>query len=188
MERHNRKSYLAPPAPKSLKEEPPRVNTVPKPPLSKPPSRTQQPSYQPSNCTPKSGEIPLNIANDAPGYRHYNIPSNTSSSHHSGSTRSPAPPLSLEHLSLESNDYDYPSSRRPSRPQMGDPSSAVEAGQRPSFGSRSSSSYSSRSSRPGIQTANLPIRTAPPPNGPPQAPMSAGGTWRGQTNQMRNEI
>lgn len=144
MERHNRKSYLAPPAPKSLKED---MSVPLKLPMNKSPSRTQQPSYKQSDYTPTSGEIPLNVADDVPkgkvSYRYHNGPSSaSSSSHFSSSTKSSTntTPLSLEHLSLESDDHDYRSNRHASasRPRIGDPSFAQDASQGPSFGSRSS--------------------------------------------------
>ncbi|GAQ04839.1 dual specificity protein kinase FUZ7 [Aspergillus lentulus] len=181
MERHNRKSYLAPPAPKSLKEEAGHPTPLPKPAVSRP-SRT--PGHMPA-----SGEIPLNIANDSSSSshsRHYNVPSNPSP-HLARSTRSP-PPLSLEHLSLETKEEEYRSGRRPSRNYLGDPVSAIDAPTRPQISSRSASSHNTKSRMP-LQTATLPIRAAPPPSGPPPpAPVSAGGSWRRQMNQSRGDM
>jgi mitogen-activated protein kinase kinase len=181
MERHNRKSYLAPPAPKSLKEEAGHPTPPPKPAVSRP-SRT--PGHMPT-----SGDIPLNIANDSSSSshsRHYNVPSNPSP-HLAKSTRSP-PPLSLEHLSLETKEEEYRSGRRPSRNYLGDPVSAIDAPTRPQISSRSASSHNTKSRMP-LQSATLPIRAAPPPSGPPPpAPVSAGGSWRRQMNQSRGDM
>lgn len=199
MERHNRKSYLAPPAPKSLKDTASSVSNsssspapappapAPKPaPISKS-SRTPQP--QPSAQSPyppASGEIPLNIANDFPTpNRHYgsqpqqNYYSN--SNPRSSSTQSPPPP-SLEHLSLETIDDESRYGRRPMR-HLGDPVSAVEAPSRPFMSPRSVSSHNSKS-RTNLNAATLPIRAAPPPShAPPPPPVSAGGNWRGYPGQ-----
>ncbi|KAF7159867.1 hypothetical protein CNMCM6106_007293 [Aspergillus hiratsukae] len=180
MERHNRKSYLAPPAPKSLKEDAGHPTPPPKPAAGRP---TRAPGH-----TPTSGEIPLNIANDSSTsshYRHQNGPSHPSP-HMIRSTRSP-PPLSLEHLSLETREEEYRSGRHPSRNYLGEPVSAIDAPSRPQMSARSASSHNK--SRMPLQTATLPIRAAPPPSGPPPpAPVSAGGSWRRQMNQSRGDM
>ncbi|KAJ5114637.1 Dual specificity protein kinase FUZ7 [Penicillium alfredii] len=196
MERHNRKSYLAAPAPKSLKENTtpasstpasstpaptpaPAPTAAPKPVSISKPSRTPQQSPFP---TPASGEIPLNITQDVPAhYRHYNHqPYHYSSS--SRSTRSPPPP-SLEHLSLETRNDDGRSGRRPMR-HLGDPVSAIEAPSRPFMSPRSVSSHNSKS-RTNLNSAALPTRAAPPPSGPPPPPpMPAGSSWRGYSGPM----
>lgn len=198
MERQNRKSYLQPPAPKSLKENKPpsststnSSSTAPAPtpaaapapmpaPISKPPpppisksTRAQSPYQQ----HPSSGEIPVNMSNDFPmPNRYYGHSSSNYSSRNAA--MSPQPP-SLEHLSLETRDDDTRSSRRPSRHHLGDPVSAVDAPSRPFMSPRSASSHNTKS-RTNLNPASLPIRATPPPTGPPPPPpVSAGGTYRG---------
>jgi mitogen-activated protein kinase kinase len=94
------------------------------------------------------------------------------------SARSP-PPLSLEHLSLETRGAeDARSSRRPGR-HLGDPTSAVEANSRPFMSPRSISSHNTKS-QTNLHSATLPIRAGPPPpSGPPPAPPVSAGL-RGQ--------
>ena len=151
MEKNNRTSYLAPPAPRALNRDGSRDSTSF--PLSKEPTIPSQNtinsiSTSGSRMTPTSGEIPLEIAQqDIPGSSK-SIPSNY---------RSPALP-SLEHLSLETGSD---SDMRPSpklrinpppiyingnnngqypRNDRYEPASAVDPPSRPFFGSRSSSS------------------------------------------------
>ncbi|KAJ5624663.1 MAP kinase kinase Ste7 [Penicillium lagena] len=183
MERHNRKSYLAPPAPKSLKEgaaQSPLTATISTP-KSSSTSRTSSRTPNPQYTTPTSGEIP--VANDVSGSsRHYNHhPSQQSAVPSLRSARSP-PPLSLEHLSLETRDAeDARSSRRPGR-HLGDPTSAVEASSRPFMSPRSISSHNTKS-QTNLHSATLPIRAGPPPSGPPPAPpVSAGLRGRQGSN------
>ncbi|KAJ5110788.1 Dual specificity protein kinase FUZ7 [Penicillium argentinense] len=205
MERHNRKSYLQPPAPKSLKENqtptstsssaaqtpiPAPISKPPPPPISKT-ARTPQPQQSPYQKYPSigTGDIPLNVASDVPAssnrycghspqvqVQQYPQQSSYASSR---SAKSPPPP-SLEHLSLETRDDDPRSGRRPNRNHLGDPVSAVEAPSRPFMSPRSVSSNNTKSRTNLHQTAALPIRAAPPPSGPPPPPpVSAGGNWRG---------
>lgn len=203
MERHNRKSYLAPPAPKSLRDTPssmPHSNSSSSPaPTATPPvvgqkpapisktSRPSQPQAQ-SPYHPAAGDIPLNIAQDYPtasrpygsshGHSHYANPASYSQSR---SAQSPPPP-SLEHLSLDSREDDPRYGRRPMR-HHGDPGSAVEPPARPYMSPRSASSHNSK--RTNLTTGTLPIRAAPPPSqAPPPPPVSAGGSWRGYPGQM----
>ncbi|KAE8144686.1 kinase-like domain-containing protein [Aspergillus avenaceus] len=165
MERHNRKSYLAPPPPKSLrdeKEESPRRSPAPK---------TASSKASRSHYTPTSGEIPLNMANETHS-RNYHVPS-SQSPRPSRSNRTP-PPISLEHLSLETRDDEYRSGRRPSRMHPVEPSSALEPPSR-SHVSRSASSHNTKSRMP-LQTSALPGRTAPPSGPLPPAPVP-GAPW-----------
>lgn len=200
MERHNRKSYLAPPAPKSLREGPtPSSNTpssaaaaAPVPPpiskstptTSKPlPLRQQAPS--PYQQNPPSGEIPMNISSDASASHRYYGPSSSQNHHYSSSrsARSPPPP-SLEHLSLETKDDNDPRSGRMQSRFLGDPVSAVDAPSRPFMSPRSVSSHNTKS-RTNLNPATMPIRAVPPPSGPPPPPpVSTGGNWRGYPGQM----
>ncbi|KAF3403817.1 Dual specificity protein kinase FUZ7 [Penicillium rolfsii] len=209
MERHNRKSYLAPPAPKSLKDttssishsssSPAPIATPPAPapkpaPISKS-SRTPQLQSHPqaqSPYHPSSGDIPLNLVNDFPTpNRHYasQAQSQTQGQHsyyststsNSRSAQSP-PPLSLEHLSLETKDDEARYGRRPMR-HLGDPVSAVEAPSRPFMSPRSVSSHNAKS-RTNLTQTTLPTRNVhPPTQAPPPPPVSAGGSWRGYPGQ-----
>ncbi|KAL4995675.1 kinase-like domain-containing protein [Aspergillus recurvatus] len=182
MERHNRKSYLAPPAPKSLKET--RESSSPAQASS--PVQKHVPS-RPSRGT--TGEIPLNVARDSPSYQRQHVPSSqshypsnqshySSNPHHypSRSTRSP-PPISLEHLSLESKQDEHRPTRRPSRTPLGDTSASLDQSLRPSIGSRSASSHNTNSRMP-LQSTALPFRAAPTPSGVP-TPNSASWQRRG---------
>ncbi|KAJ5162400.1 Dual specificity protein kinase FUZ7 [Penicillium capsulatum] len=194
MERHNRKSYLQPPAPKSLKDTTTPTTNTPTPaaapapvatpkstPFSKP-TRTPQPQAQasPYQQYPSTGEIPLNIANDVSSTRQYgNQGSHYATSH---STRSPPPPLSLEHLSLETKDDESRSGRRPTR-HLGEPVSAIDAPSRPFMSPRSVSSNNNKPAT-SLNPATLPIRAVPPPNGPPPPPPVSAGNWRGYPGQM----
>ncbi|OOF98536.1 hypothetical protein ASPCADRAFT_204280 [Aspergillus carbonarius ITEM 5010] len=178
MERHNRKSYLAPPPPKSLKEEPPVSQSTPspKPQASSKPARTPQvvPGAAP-------GDIPFssnNMGRDCPSHYQYNYPANPSP-RPTRSTRSP--PISLEHLSLED---EYRSGRRPSRTPVGGPSSGLEPPMHLSMGSRSASSHNTKSRMP-LQSAALPVR-GPPPSGPPP-PAPGSGSWQRQPGSMRGD-
>lgn len=179
MERHNRKSYLAPEPPKSLKEE--ASQPSPSPAVAKPVSSksSRAPQYPPS-----SGDIPLNIPVETPPShpRNYQYPPNPSPQP-VRTTRSP--PLSLEHLSLETKEDEYRSSRRPSRAHLVDPISAVNAPVRPSMSSRSASSHNTKSRMP-LQSSTHPVRAAPPPSGPPPPmPTPGGGSWPRQPGSMR---
>ncbi|KAL2823505.1 MAP kinase [Aspergillus cavernicola] len=188
MERHNRKSYLAPPAPKSLKED----TSSPVVPRPAKPSRSA------------TGEIPLNVARDIPSHprQPQHVPSNPSHPSHPSqpsypsypsqpsqsshypvrSTRSP-PPISLEHLSLEGKQDEYRSARRPSRTPLGDTSSSLDQSLRPSIGSRSASSHNTKSRMP-LQNTALPFRAAPTANGTPSPSTT---TWQRQPNSMRGD-
>ncbi|KAL6235111.1 hypothetical protein BDW75DRAFT_149142 [Aspergillus navahoensis] len=183
MERHNRKSYLAPPAPKSLKET---KESSSSPAQAPSPVQKHVPS-RPSRGT--TGETPLNVARDSPSQQRQHAPSSQShypsnQSHYSSnpshypsrSTRSP-PPISLEHLSLESKQDEHRPTRRPSRTPLGDTSSSLDQSLRPSIGSRSASSHNINSRMP-LQSTALPFRAAPTPGGVP-TPNSTSWQRRG---------
>lgn len=180
MERHNRKSYLGPAPPQSIKEDSAHAKPPPKPAASKP-SRT--PHY-----TPTSEDIQVNITNDS-DRRHYYPPSNPSPKPARSALSPPA--LALEHLSLETRDEDLRPGRVSSRSRSprNDPSSAVDTPSRPFMAPRSASSHNANS-RAALQTT-LPVRTAPPPGGlppaPPGPPGSGGARWQRQANQMRGD-
>ena len=197
MERNNRKSYLEPPAPRALNRDGSRDSFVSHAPEHQPTSNNVSyansnnhnlPSTGPnsgssgdtqstrttSTPTSQSGEIPV-IATQSP-------PPNSFTT--SMSPRSPTPPLSLEHLSLETQDKSMlnPHSARSNRLGFGnrdnipEPASAVEPITRPFFPPRmhSASALSAGSGfspRNGLQSATMPRRTAPPASGPPSGPL-----------------
>ncbi|KAJ5219833.1 hypothetical protein N7468_009037 [Penicillium chermesinum] len=184
MDRHNRKSYLAAPAPKSLKEgitptsnssssvATPSTATASKPPpISK--SSVHPPQLQTSNS---SGEIPLVHDTSSPA-RYYGASAHQSSNSRSG--RSLQPP-SLEHLSLETRDDNDARSGRHQHRHHGDPVSAIDAPSRPFMSPRSISSHNNKT-RTNLNPAVMPISSAmPPPTGPPPPPpVSAGNNYRG---------
>lgn len=157
MDRYNRKSHLGPPAPKSLKENAPPSPV--KSPLSAVPPRKPVPNskYSRSPQHPSSSQYTPtqpHHSTQPPGVR---------------SVRSP--PLSLEHLSLETKGDDGRTGRRPNR-LLVDPTSAIEPTSRPFMSPRSISSHNTKS-QTDLHSATLPIRAAP-------TPVSAGGTSRGQ--------
>ena len=189
MDRHNRKSYLAPPAPTSLNrdgsnsvttttatqsmfpvEAPtfqsiPSVSPVPRPDTAPPqryittfPTDSMNGNYRGPQTAVPSTQIPTGIVE-----------------------RTPPPPLSLEHLSLETQENDgyvnghISKSNRlgfSNRDNIPEPASAIEQ-TRPSFPPRTSSNSSGFASRmSGLSNSTLPIR-APPPTGPlPPPPIS----------------
>lgn len=190
MERHNRKSYLAPPAPKALKRDGSRDSVVPFSAGSNSTSSIDTRSTNSSHniATPTSGEIPIVASHDAP--YHISPPAVLSVQIPTGiAERSPPPPLSLQHLSLETQDApNGPVSRTNrlgfanridmssiNRDNIPEPMSAIEPSSRPIFPPRTSSSSSGlQSARLGqpFQNGGLPIRP-PPPTGP--LPLPPGG-------------
>ncbi|GAD92187.1 MAP kinase kinase Ste7 [Paecilomyces variotii No. 5] len=172
MEKHNRKSYLAPPAPKSLNRDGSRNSGS----ASKPASATSGTPHPPSHATPTSGDIPLNIAGDSPANGYYKSDS-SSAPHSMKSTRT-----ALEHLSLETRDSN--GSVRSSRPYRGD-ALTPESPSRPILGSRSSSSHSP-SAASGLHTAVLPTRAAQ--NASFSVPLtSTGGSLRDNPGHSHGE-
>lgn len=196
MDRHNRKSYLAPPAPRALNRDGSRDSVISHLPTL--PSATNntsmnsinnhtsptgpnsgssgdtQSSRTISTPTSTSGEIPV-IATQSPqsNYMSTGI-----------SPRSPTPPLSLEHLSLETQDKGMPAfygsrSNRlgfSSRDNIPEPASAIEQTSRPMFPPRMQSANAlsagaGYSPRNGLQSATMPRRAALPPTGPPTGPL-----------------
>ncbi|KAL1851827.1 MAP kinase kinase (MEK) [Paecilomyces lecythidis] len=172
MEKHNRKSYLAPPAPKSLNRDGSRNSGS----TSKPASATSGTPHPPSHPTPTSGDIPLNIAGESPAHGYYRSDS-SSALHSMKSTRT-----ALEHLSLETRDSN--GSARSSRPYRGD-ALTPESPSRPILGSRSSSSHSP-SAASGLHTAVLPTRAAQNASFP-VPPTSTGGSLRDHSVHSRGE-
>lgn len=173
MDKHNRKSYLAPPAPKSLNRDGSRNSGV----APRPPSATSGTSHPPSHPTPTSGDIPLNIASDAPA-NVYTAPSPVPNPMKSARS-------ALEHLSLETRDSHGSQTGRSSRPYRGDPVITADPPSRPALGSRSASSHSS-SAVSGLHTAMLPTRAAQNASFPvPLA--STGASLRDHAGRARGE-
>jgi mitogen-activated protein kinase kinase len=191
MERHNRKSYLAPPAPKALKRDGSRDSVVPFSASSTSTSSIDTRSTNSSHnaTTPTSGEIPILASQDAPYYQPPLPPSVPIIQVPTGiAERSPPPPLSLQHLSLETQDApNGPVSRTNrlgfanridmsslNRDNIPEPMSAIEPSSRPMFPPRTSSNSGLQSGRLGqaFQNGGLPMRP-PPPTGP--LPLPPGG-------------
>ncbi|ETI29565.1 hypothetical protein G647_02018 [Cladophialophora carrionii CBS 160.54] len=168
MERHNRKSYLAPPAPKSLKSDGTSSDT------SHTASSASTASFAPDAratpvtakryASPTSGNIPV----APPHFASQGTPTGFVE-------RSPPPPLSLQHLSLETRDA--PNGIGPRANRLGyndrdnipEPASAIEPSQRPMFPPRTSSSGNTMNGRNPLTSPALSTRQ-PPPTGPLPAP------------------
>ena len=190
MERHNRKSYLAPPAPKALKRDGSRDSVVPFSASSTSTSSIDTRSTNSSHnaATPTSGEIPILASQDTQYYQSQLPPAFPTVQVPTGiAERSPPPPLSLQHLSLETQDApNGPVSRTNrlgfanridmnsiNRDNIPEPMSAIEPSSRPMFPPRTSSNSGLQSARLGqYQNGALPMRP-PPPTGP--LPMPPGG-------------
>lgn len=183
MDQHNRKSYLAPPAPSSIKRDGSRDSV----------SRTRQPSDDSprTRATPTSGEIPLNLARDI---------KRSEASYKSGTAQSPT--MGLEQLSLHNNNNhqshshsqsQHPTQQQPPQPypsntqtqrtaRSGYPSPSPLSATAQQFASpRSAPSPYYPHSRNGAPSAGLPFRNGPP-KGPLPAPPSPAdsSTWRNQ--------
>jgi mitogen-activated protein kinase kinase len=172
MERHNRKSYLAPPAPKSLKSDGTGSDTSHNTPATSASSFSTDSRTTP--VTARKLASPTVIDTSAPlphptQYAQFGHPSHVPTGI---VERSPPPPLSLQHLSLET--HDAPAGNVPPRANrlgfnfrdnIPEPASAIEPTSRPMFPPRTSSS--SRLMPQG----GLPIRQ-PPPSGPLPPPPS----------------
>ncbi|EFR02636.1 STE/STE7/MEK1 protein kinase [Nannizzia gypsea CBS 118893] len=159
MEQHNRKSYLAPPAPKAITRD---GGSGESPSSSSP----HTPDDTPRQAT--SGDIPLNIAGDiTPRSRpqaSYGIDGSSS--------------MGFEKLSLNTQGQVPRSSRSPY------PHSATSTSQGPFAAPRPAPSPVYHSTRNGSQSAGLPHLAGPPPKGPLPVPPSSD-TWR---NQQQNRI
>lgn len=174
MDRHNRKSYLAPPAPKSLKSDGTTSDssyaTSATPTASFASDSRATPVTARKYASPTSGDIPL----AAPQFAIAPPPQQTPTGI---VERSPPPPLSLQHLSLETRDAPSGVGSRSNRLGYSDrdnipePASAIEPSGRPMFPPRTSSNGSAISSRSHLASPALSIRP-PPPTGPlPPPPM-----------------
>ncbi|KAK2736186.1 MAP kinase kinase (MEK) [Myotisia sp. PD_48] len=170
MDQHNRKSYLAPAAPKAITRDGLRESI----------SHASIPEEPPkSYITPTSAEIPVNINRD------FNNPiaANTGPRF-----ADPSPTLGLEQLSIASQQHPdtsqfqqngtVPRAMRSAYPLTG-------ATQQPFIAPRAAPSPYYPPSRNGSQSAGLPTRNGPPPKGPlPTPPTSAGERWRNQHNMI----
>ncbi|OJD09749.1 hypothetical protein AJ78_08948, partial [Emergomyces pasteurianus Ep9510] len=195
MEQHNRKSYLAPPAPKAITRDGSRDSVSH--------SRNAETSPR-THFSPTSGEIPLNIARE---------PNNNISGRMYGDPLSaiePSPTMGFEHLSLGSATHHYPDYNHNHNPLQhlssnGNGNANSNSGtnnnslphtarQYPSHPHIDTSvpqyaspmSASAATTRTVIQSATLPSRPAPPPSGPlPAPPGSAGpGGWRTHSHRV----
>lgn len=108
-------------------------------------------------------------------------PSHNSRPSQTSSMKQQSPYLSLEHLSLESDEARDGRGRSP-RNYSGEPRSAIEPTSRPHFPRALSSNHQG-----GLHSATLPTGAAPPPSGPlPPPPQSAGESWRNQFRAREN--
>jgi mitogen-activated protein kinase kinase len=168
MERHNRKSYLAPPAPKSLKSDGTSSDASYATSAASTSSFASDTRSTPVTArryaSPTSGNIPVAPPQFAPQQTPTGIVE-----------RSPPPPLSLQHLSLETRDF--PNGVGPRANRLGfhdrdnipEPASAIESSYRPMFPPRTSSSGSVISTRNPLASPAVSGRQ-PPPTGPLPAP------------------
>lgn len=173
MERHNRKSYLAPPAPKSLKSDGTSSDTSYTNSAASTASFGSDTRGTPVTArryaSPTSGNITVAVPQ---------FSSQPSQQTPTGiAERSPPPPLSLQHLSLETRDPPNGISNRANRlgfserDNIPEPASAIEPSQRPMFPPRTSSSNSLVGNRNPLASPPLSVRP-PPPSGPlPPPPM-----------------
>ncbi|EFW13606.1 MAP kinase kinase (MEK) [Coccidioides posadasii str. Silveira] len=171
MDRHNRKSYLAPPAPRAINRDGSRDSVSE--------SRSQQQPDPHSHPTPTSGEIPLNYSHEPYIQRDEQTPR----------ASNPSPTLGLEHLSI--NNHSQPQvngqagwpRRSPYTPGHHSNTNSPQTFTSP----RAAPSPRHPSPRNPPQSAGLPLRTGPPSNGqmPPPPPASSGlGPWsRSQGNR-----
>ncbi|KIW74765.1 hypothetical protein Z517_11535 [Fonsecaea pedrosoi CBS 271.37] len=168
MERHNRKSYLAPPAPKSLKSDGTSSDSSHTTSSASTASFAGDPRGTPVTAkqyaSPTSGNIPV----APPQFSFQGTPTGIVE-------RSPPPPLSLQHLSLETRDA--PNGIGPRANRLGyndrdnipEPASAIEPSQRPMFPPRTSSSGNIINGRNPLMSPPFTVRQ-PPPTGPLPAP------------------
>ena len=170
MDRHNRKSYLAPPAPKSLKSDGTGSDTSHTTPATSATSNSSFGVVDGSKTTPLTARklMTPTLETHSPQYPSVTAPGHNMTVPSGIAERSPPPPLSLQHLSLETQEApngSIPRSNRlgfTNRDNIPEPASAIEPSHRPMFPPRTSSSNSIRL---GSGNASLPSRQ-PPPTGP----------------------
>jgi mitogen-activated protein kinase kinase len=181
MDRHNRKSYLAPPAPKSLKSDGTSSDAQTTPATSatstssfgqENPSSRQTPVTARKFPTPTTSDAPA-MPDPSPHYPTITTNSQTANTPTGIVQKSPPVGISLQHLSLETNEGanepTHRANRFPSlssRDNIPEPASAIEPSGRPMFPPRTSSSTSiGTHGRLSSTYQTLPTRQ-PPPNGP----------------------
>lgn len=169
MERHNRKSYLAPPAPKSLKSDGTSSDASYATSAASTTSFTSDNRGTPVTARQLKGAVSGHIPVAAPQFAAQHTPTGIVE-------KSPPPPLSLQHLSLETRDSPNGVGSRANRmgynerDNIPEPASAIdESTQRPMFPPRTSSSGSVINGRNTLASPPLPVRQ-PPPTGPLPAP------------------
>lgn len=168
MDQANRKSYLAPPAPRAIKRDGSRDSVSHSNSAEKP----QKPRFAPT------GEIPLNIPQD---------PAQRSPAESRSAIEPSSQTMGFEQLSLSSHD----------RAANGHHSARSAGGRHSSqHHHRSAESspqrhhhhtpHSAGGGRSAIPPGGLPIRAAPPPNGPLPTPPNSGehGSWRGHSHRV----
>jgi mitogen-activated protein kinase kinase len=166
MERHNRKSYLAPPAPKSLKSDGTSSDTSHTASSASPASFVghlrDTPVTAKRYASPTVGNVPVVSSQ----YASQSTPTGIAE-------RSPPPPLSLQHLSLETRDAPNGIGSRSNRLHYSDrdnipePASAIEPSGRPMFPPRTSSSNNTITGRNPLASPAYSIRQTPSTAGPP---------------------
>lgn len=213
MQRDNRKSYLAPPAPKSLRTDgttsDPLYNGSTASTVSAAPTISAQPdkmsttpvtakrvqtsdSWQNDSENHYSASYHPNLQQPSAQPQYQGYQSQTSPQYNTTTIsmppasmptgiaeRSPPPPLSLQHLSLETSTDEPTSFSRSNRlnfdnrDNIPEPASAIESSGRPMFPPRTSSSSNGMpyNGRTPLQQASLPARGAPP-SGPLPTPPS----------------
>lgn len=168
MERHNRKSYLAPPAPKSLKSDGTSSDASYATSAASASSFTSDPRSTPVTARRYASPTSGNITVAAPPFAPHHTPTGIVE-------KPPPPPLSLQHLSLETRDF--PNGVGPRANRLGfnerdnipEPASAIEPSQRLMFPPRTSSSGTAMNGRNPLASPALSARP-PPPSGPLPAP------------------
>ncbi|KAF3479870.1 uncharacterized protein GIQ15_06846 [Arthroderma uncinatum] len=179
MEQHNRKSYLAPPAPKAITRDGGSGEA---------PSRSRNQEDTPRQqifASQTSGEIPLNIAGDITPRSRQQGPYGAAES---------SPSMGFEKLSINtqhqgqnyssSHSQNHGSGQVPRGSRSPYPHSATSTSQGPFAVPRPAPSPGYLSTRNGSQSAGLPHMTGPPPKGPLPIPPTSD-SWR---NQQHNRI
>lgn len=165
MDRHNRKSYLAPPAPRAINRDGSRDSISES---KSPQQQQQQQSEHYSNPTPTSGEIPLNYSHE-PYTQHYKqVPRSIETS-----------TMGFENLHINTSHNQSPIngqggwSRRSPHPSSGQHSAGNTP--QPFSSPRVAPSPHHAPSRNHPQSAGLPLKTGPPSSGSMPPPPVSGG-------------
>lgn len=187
MDRHNRKSYLAPPAPKSLNSDgstsetwytgstPSTASVATTGTVGTPLTGGATPVTARKLASPTPGDITIMNPLSPPRQKAFPTGMSALKIPTGIAERSPPPPLSLQHLSLETDDISESTGRAIrgfSGSNIPEPASAIEP-RRPMFPPRTSSSNNASGARlagpfnpglPGLQSRY------PPPSGPLPTP------------------